>query len=307
MAQRLLSLNPQSVRQSYAQDSENRQGPLTCTQLAELVYVFPNPPSAPPSPGQSSSLSRQSRDSAYSSLGAAALSSGTSHNLDRWEWPGGSSTDEDSEQNQWFSTRTILSPSHIQRDTQFFSQALIGLTLRTHPLRDHLSRPSFRQLHRLSTNFSPRSFHTLSTSSSSGSMPTHVHLATPIPNARIQIPFLSFILYFLSVDESTVHLLTHTSPHSLLFPGDEIMSDPHLLASQRDENDTAPGVLAPLLEFDEESSTYSKLRTGHAVSCDYENALIAPLFGFSLDRLSNLWGYIHGFVKKRSSVNCGRL
>src|SRR6266550_972046 len=284
MAQCFVSASARPTRQLHAEDPEDYSDHAISTQ--HPIYIFPSPPSAPPSPGQGS------RDSVYSSVGAPTLSSDTFHNLDQWEWSEGSPTDDIDE--QWpTSPYTAISLRRPRRENQ------VALTLRPHPLQDHLSR---LHLYRISTNISispisPRSFHTLSTSSSSDiSVRTPAHLVSPIPHARIHIPFLSFILSLLPIDDSTVFLLTHTSPHSVLFPGDEIMSDPCLMVSERQGiADTKASQF--LLEFDEEHSAYARLREGHAVACDYESALIRPFFGLSLERLSNLLGFVRGLVK----------
>ncbi|KAF8349422.1 hypothetical protein F5887DRAFT_946086 [Amanita rubescens] len=283
MAQCFVSANARQTRQLHAEDPEDYSEHAISTQ--HPIYIFPSPPSAPPSPGQGSS---PSRDSVYSSVSAPTLSSDTFHNLDQWEWPEGSPTDE-----QWpTSPFTAISPRRLRREDQ------VALTLRPHPLQDHLSR---LHLYRISTNISispisRRSFHTLSTSSSSDiSVRTPAHLVSPIPHARIHIPFLSFILSLLPIDDSTIFLLTHTSPHSALFPGDEIMSDPCLMVSER-QGIADTKASQSLLEFDEEHLAYARLREGHAVACDYDSALIGPFFGLSL---SNLLGFVRGLVKKR--------
>ena len=286
MAQCLVPTNSRPMRQLYARDPEDRKEHAISARHS--MYIFPSPPSAPPSPGQRSG---PSTGSVCSSLGApTTLSSDTFHNLDQWEWSEGSPIDDIGDQ-----CPTVISPRRPQR------QDPLALTLRPHPLQDYLSRPSPRHLHRISTNIpvspiSPRSFHTLSSSSSSDILVrTPAHLVSPIPHGRIHIPFLSFILSFLPIDDSTVYLLTHTSPHSALFPGDGIMSDPRLMASER-QGMAGTEVPRLLLEFDEESSTYARLKEGHAVACDYNSVLFS--LGLSFEHFSNLWGFVRGFVKK---------
>ena len=272
-------LVPRPMRQLYARDPEDRT-----ISAHHSMYIFPSPPSAPPSPGQWSS------SSVYSSPGAPTLSSDTFHNLDQWEWSEESLIDDIGDQCP-ASPCTVISPRRPRLEDQ------MALTLRPHPLQDYLSRPSLQRLHRISTNISispvsPRSFHTLSSSSSSDMLVrTPAHLVSPIPHGRTHIPFLSFILSFLPVDDSTVYLLTHTSPHSALFPSDEIMSDPYLMASER-QGTASTEASRLLLEFDEESSAYARLKEGHAVACDYNSTL------FSLDlSFGHLWGFVRGFVK----------
>lgn len=282
MAQCLVPTNSRPMPQLYARDPEDH-----AISAHHSMYIFPSPPSAPPSPGQRSG---PSTGSVYSNLGAPTLSSDTFHNLDQCEWSEGSPIDDIGDQ-----CPTVISPRRPQRQDQ------LALTLRPYPLQDYLSRPSLRHLHRISTNISispisPRSFHTLSTSSSSDILVrTPAHLVSPIPHGRIHIPFLSFILSFLPIDDSTVHLLTHSSPHSALFPGDEIMSDPWLMASERQGTAGTEGPRL-LLEFDEESSAYARLKEGHAVACDYNSVLFS--LGLSFGHFSNLWGFVRGFVKK---------
>jgi hypothetical protein len=106
---------------------------------------------------------------------------------------------------------------------------------------------------------------------------------TPAPHARIHIPLLSLIISLLSIEESTVHLLTHSTHHSVLFPGhDQICSD-----NTEDVDREPHGMTKLLLPAGETHS----LKEGCAVACDSTVVTKNP-FIFSPFRLAGLWDLV---------------
>ncbi|KAF8631075.1 hypothetical protein AX15_002676 [Amanita polypyramis BW_CC] len=297
MAQCLVS-SSLHLTQQYSRDAESHRDPIrsSAAQVTESLYIFPAPSSTPPSPSQTPNFSNSSKDSICSSTGAHTFSSDIVDDLEQWEWSEESATNDTADHSllevaedqpeEWEDPVLTRAISPTNQETQFHGWPL---TLRSHPLQDYITRPSPRHPHILTSPIYAQSFHTLSTASNSMAFaPTLMHSKLPpSPHARIHVPFLSLFLSFLSVDSSTVHLLSHTSQHSVLFPGDTVVSDPFLAASD-----------SRRLEVDEDFSVYGRLREGHAITCDYQDDLISPLFGFTFKRFSSLWSFVHDFVRK---------
>jgi hypothetical protein len=110
-----------------------------------------------------------------------------------------------------------------------------------------------------------------------------------VPQPPVHIPFLSTVLSLISVDESTVYLLTHTVPHSSLFPGHALPAD----VAAQEELDTNVHGLAKL--FISTSSETRALRSGCRVACDSSYAPSNPFMLTPLP-LAGLWGFVRDVV-----------
>jgi hypothetical protein len=102
----------------------------------------------------------------------------------------------------------------------------------------------------------------------------------PTTHARIRLPLLSFFVALLSVDDTTLHLVTHASAHSALFPGPLCPSDEGG-GGIRDSHETHE------VSMGLEPSSSSALRDGLAVACD-ESILPSNPFGLSMSPFAGL-------------------
>ena len=104
------------------------------------------------------------------------------------------------------------------------------------------------------------------------------------PYPRIRLPLLSFFVSLFSIDDATLHLVTHSPAHSALFPGPICPSDEGTRSAQE-----VHGVLALL----EPSRQHVGLRDGLAVACD-ESILPSNPFKISASPLIGLLGLVKG-------------
>ncbi|KAH9971954.1 hypothetical protein BGW80DRAFT_1317339 [Lactifluus volemus] len=139
--------------------------------------------------------------------------------------------------------------------------------------------------------------------------PTHAHSLTrtppppptpePLLSGRFRLPLLSFFASLLSVDDSTLRLVTHLPAHSvILFPGPVSFPSDEGARGTSDSGETH-GIDA-LLE--PSSSQQRALRDGLAVVCD-ETILPSNPFGLSMSPLVGLLDIVRGVcVGSRASL-----
>ncbi|KAI0057811.1 hypothetical protein BV25DRAFT_1830726 [Artomyces pyxidatus] len=225
------------------------------------IYIFPSPPSAPPSPAGVSAhstpthlsirgIARPRDDSVGSSalrssehgwdeltspLGMLSDTSGA-HELDAdiWEWPSEDGADEREadvleEEITRASRWDLVAPRHgrpLPRD--------VPVALRRSPV------------------FVRERTHSGATSG-----------AGPVPHPRIHLPLLSLFASLLSIDESTLHLISHSPSHSILFAGHPSSFSEDALAVGG-EAERPHGVYALLTPAGEQAA----LKEGLRVVCD---------------------------------------
>jgi hypothetical protein len=107
----------------------------------------------------------------------------------------------------------------------------------------------------------------------------------PVSHAPIRLPLLSFFASLLSIDDATLHLISHSPAHSALFPGPICPSDER---GTRDSQETHG--INTLLEA---SCQQRALRGGVAVACD-ESILPSNPFGLSMYPLAGLLDLVRG-------------
>ncbi|PFH54059.1 hypothetical protein AMATHDRAFT_838 [Amanita thiersii Skay4041] len=290
---------PSHSQHTYAQHHDNDNDNTILIGPSESIYIFPNPNSVPSSPSQSSIASTHIR----------TVSSDTLQDSEHWEWSDDSPIDAVSDSpilqfgdfcDQW----EQLSRERQRRNLTPTQSSRQALSIRLQPLQDYLylnpQQPARRRKDSL-PHLSISSFHSLSIANASNTTArTPRYLVPPTPHARIHIPLLSFFLPFLAVDDSTIHLLSHTSSHSVLFESDAIMSEPcatDVIHPKKEDSSTLHGLSKFLLESSEERFSYTKLKEGCAVACDPTYTPISPfLLAPPLQHLSGLWGLVYGFV-----------
>ena len=106
---------------------------------------------------------------------------------------------------------------------------------------------------------------------------------SPIPHPPIRLPLLSVLVSLLSIDDETLHLVTHSPAHSALFPGPISPSDEG--TENAHENHGGCALLAA-------SSQHGVLREGLAVACDGSILSSNP---FRLSALVSLLDLVRGF------------
>ena len=118
---------------------------------------------------------------------------------------------------------------------------------------------------------------------------TRSRAVSPLPatHARIRLPLLSFFVALLSVDDTTLHLLTHTSAYSALFPGPMCPSDEGEGGGGIRDSHETHGVSMRL------KPSSGALRDGLAVACD-ESILPSNPFGLSMSPLAGLLVLVKG-------------
>ncbi|TFY83375.1 hypothetical protein EWM64_g641 [Hericium alpestre] len=197
------------------------------------IYIFPNPSSTPASPSGTadrsstrlgiatgtrprdvsvSSITQSSHTSdleweEVDSLRSPSSSLANEHGVEVWEW----SLESGAEESESVLEEEITRASRWD----FISQRSMGLSPST-ALTGPRDRNSLRVIHTADRSSFARS----RTQSSVSSVQ-----ATIVPHARIQLPLLSFFASLFSVDESTLHLISYTPSHSILFPTDAVTAD----------------------------------------------------------------------------------
>jgi hypothetical protein len=247
--------------------------------VMESIYVFPFPSSAPASPSLSSEFSAptdmdlsefsdmRSRDSSTHRGGVILNPGGRGVETGSWDW-----------------TTDIVQPSEPGGVTSVVVEGAERMDRweivnRRRHASGSLTRSSSHQPH-----FDSDSAH-LRIIRRKRRRRSRAH---SLPHPRIHIPLLSVVLSLFSVDDSTLHLLTHTSSHSTLFPGHPSCLE-STAADDWDEN--PPHGVARLAS----RSEHRTLREGCAVACDPTYVPSNP-FIFSPFRLVGLWGLVSGVV-----------
>ncbi|TDL23330.1 hypothetical protein BD410DRAFT_787678 [Rickenella mellea] len=128
---------------------------------------------------------------------------------------------------------------------------------------------------------------------SSPGTPSRVRARSPAPHPPLRIPLLSFFSSLLSLDDSTMHLLTHTPhPHSSeLFPG------PQLFISNLDDI-SAEEKLHSRNTSDLGESDLRHLKRGIAIATD---SSVQPSNTFALPMI-DIWSIVTGVWKNTGKV-----
>jgi hypothetical protein len=106
----------------------------------------------------------------------------------------------------------------------------------------------------------------------------------PAPYPRIRLPLLSFFVSLFSIDDTTLHLVTHSPTHPALFPGPI-----HPSNEERRNAQDVHGVLALL----EPSKQHGGLRDGLTIACD-ESIFPSNPFKISASPFLGLLGLVRG-------------
>lgn len=251
------------VAPPQARRPRQRRSQSSITKLEDSLYIFPSPSSAPPSPSPSSEYS------APTHLSLSTLSEARSRNSS--VQPCSRSTRPHSEV---LHTPYIISPGgdleiwDWAEDTGRKLDESVGDEKWECRESARVREPSpFRfELRRLQSTTSKGriAYH--------GS-PTTIRPSCPHP--RVHIPLLSFFISLFSVDEATLHLLTHPAneSESALFPGHALCSDE--IHAQEDGCHGVAKLLMPLGEF-------RSVKEGCAVACNPSNPLLvssSPVVG----------------------------
>ena len=294
-------------RQEHLSIGNSQTPPADCDHATSLVfedrssYIFPNPPSAPASPSFSSlstpteftSLTDSRSRSRDGSVGGSFPRSSLSDDSPEWEEVSvGSRTgagpvlDSAGRSSLWWADDGQIdeSESMLEEEITRASRWAFVSVPRVHS--GSVPSAAYRQNSCEGTGAvsldtsrhppNPRS-RTLSTVSSNSS---------PTPHARIRIPLLYFFASILSIDNSTLHLISHTPSHSILFPG--LPALPEEAAKYEDESLHGLSLFA---STDEESTLRDGLAIAHGSSFDPSNSLSAPLFPLSelFDLMKGAW------------------
>lgn len=106
----------------------------------------------------------------------------------------------------------------------------------------------------------------------------------PTPHPRIHLPLLSFFASLLSLDSSTLHLLLHTSAHSILFPESSIVGEDTHVVEGPDSLHGMESLFAP-------ASERTSVKEGLTVVCDQDIVPSSP-FLVSPFSLKGLFGMV---------------
>jgi len=276
------SQHPPSIIADSVPDVEER--PLSALQLGDSIYIFPNPSSAPPSPSQASDFSAptdfnfsgpsEPPRSREGSVQRSSIRRYSSASLPRSSWsvhPLSPRIDGD-EQWEWADSMdesVFAFEDETERPDRW--EVLVRRRARDSQLDYHRSGSSphitLNSHRRVQSNGSNR---------------------TASPHPRIQIPLLSFFISLFSINDTTLHLLSHSSSHSVLFPGHTLPTD----TTSADAGAWQPHGVAKLLG---PSSETRILKDGCAVASDPSFAPSNP-FLISPFRLVGLLGFVSDFV-----------
>lgn len=291
----------------------------------QSIYIFPVPSSVPSSPGGSSVFSAPSdlmEELTTSSIGRSRHSSISSQFTDASRSYDGSVTrltfvDEDEEEIfspmvdirldpevevwEWSETEAGDDLPTLDESWAFEADGAMGThSGRRETLVRH-SSTSRTMLRRDSRVMRPRPTHIRSRTQSN----TSAHSVTRYtPHPRVRVPLLSFVASLLSLDldDPALRLLTHSTPDSVLFPGQSaLLHDTHgppqpshyADTSQEDEEDTripleednAHGLLRLLTE----GSSSKSVREGLAAICESPLAIANPFALPSWNSLTSLY------------------
>ncbi|KII90603.1 hypothetical protein PLICRDRAFT_39179 [Plicaturopsis crispa FD-325 SS-3] len=246
--------------------------------LADSIYIFPNPPSAPASPSFSSEFSAPT-DVSLSGLTVSRESSGVH---DDWSRSTGSDSDiarsplalsdgPTSELWEWVADERSADAEERELDEEYGRRpSLLPIQQTVRDRAASLRRGARRPL---------RSGRRRNNTCSSQHKPS-----SPSPHAPIHLPLLSWVTSLISVDDATLHLLRHSSSRSALFSGPSIDPDP---ASRHNTPETPHG-MHKLLTADADDKKH--LREGLFDACDPSVFPINPFFaaGFGLGEIWNI-------------------
>ncbi|KAI0036464.1 hypothetical protein K488DRAFT_82082 [Vararia minispora EC-137] len=241
------------------------------------IYIFPSPPSAPPSPSliappslvlldrvssvgtttlrsRSASLVTETADLEWEpddvrSPVGSAVSGGEDIGVGPWEWP--ASAEGTIEENEVDLNESIMRLSkwdpRVSRRALHPQHTLPSLPLAIRAQRSAAREPSPRDL----------SWIRARTESATSSLSSVINI--PVPHPRIRLPLLSFFASLLRIDDSTLHLISYTPEESVLFPGHRVE-----LFDERADESLLHGSAALLLEQKEGTV----LKEGMHTACD---------------------------------------
>jgi len=221
-----------------------------------------------------------------------------------WDWSGDPTPNEDS-LSESDSSGVEVDSSVAGRRWDIVSRVSSGHAsafTRHFQVRPHALAPRARRLsdYVRSRNHSRATAVSISTTSS---RPLHDDRSSSTPHPRVRIPLLSLIASLFAVDETTLHLLTHSTTHhgSVLFPGHNALPDPLLLSEPtaededalkiRDEEHDMHGFHKLLVSSDISSDSWKSLKRGLAMV--YSNTTPVPSMG-----IVNLWGFVNRVLVK---------
>ncbi|RDB17985.1 hypothetical protein Hypma_000745 [Hypsizygus marmoreus] len=244
-----LSVEPRSTFDSSALDNS--------------VYVFPNPPSAPPSPSQLSDLSAPTDFTSSSAISETpTMDSGL--------------PDVHERQHDFPSPLSPLSSMDDVHDIPWTPKGADEILLRA--ANDSIERiDRWQQLIRRRAKEPMKS---RSHSRSSDMLKPRHHTFDSLPSIRL----LSFFVYLFSIDETTLRLLSHPSAEAALFPGQSQLSD-----SDKGAANELHGTEKLLIQ----KSESRVVRDGCALVSDPN---YPPYHPFSSLPFVGLWGLVTGFV-----------
>ncbi|TFK40810.1 hypothetical protein BDQ12DRAFT_721424 [Crucibulum laeve] len=274
--------------------------PWASLQLSDSsIYVFPNPSSMPPSPSQISDISVPTDFS----LSAVSLSRDPSPNANIQNFQVARSPmctlltplsdGQGLEDDEWGweitppPERSLLIGAEEERERHDHWE----IVARRRAREEYMN--SLSSLRTLSSHSIALMKHNRQHSNSS-------NIVVTTPHPRIHIPFLSFFISFLSVDDTTLHLLTQSPSHSSLFPGHVIPAPLPLESNDFEPKNEGLHGVEKLLSREDESRT---LKDGMAVASD---SLISPLAPFLVSpfRLSGLWDMVNELVTSSGKALC---
>ena len=278
-----LSFHPEY---SNPRDESGQTPPFTLEDRS--IYIFPSPPSALQSPSVSPEPSgpihfispgngRRSRDTGLVSTGT--------HSSDlEWE-------------------NIITSPS-LRSQAEFTNSDDAVSDLTANPsvkYRESILEQEIERINRWNlVSFQQRRQDTVSrplvqtgqepliqsriTGKTSSPIRSHCHPApdslSPGPSSpcpRIHVPLLSFLSTILSIDDSTIHLITHSPSHSTLFPGlCPLQADKDVC----DDDMELHGVAKLLSSSAEEDSLLEGVRVASSSSFSFSSGSLTPPFLF---------------------------
>lgn len=268
------------------------------------IYLFPSPPSAPPSPAPSYSrastssipfslsLSRE-RSPTQSSSATGILSAGGGD----WEDVGtplsfrpsdAGSLFPDSDElelgrNDWdWSPLDEVEASMLEEEIVRASrwEMAAALRRRVDSLADAEARRRAQQHLQEAAHRKPnvdrgldvqRPLYLRSRTTSAATSYGSASTPGPTPHPRIHLPLLSFFASFLSLDSSTLHLLSHTPSQSILFPGvsSSIVGESPEVVDETARPHGMESLLAP-------PSERISLKEGVDVACDQNIVSLNP-------------------------------
>ncbi|KAA1469863.1 hypothetical protein DENSPDRAFT_835536 [Dentipellis sp. KUC8613] len=267
----------------------------------QSIYIFPSPPSAPPSPSGHSTLSycvvpgrSRARDESVSSLAQSSVSGATGweevkafserppgtrtkplndRRIEVWQ----SAFDSEAEDSESVLEEEITRASRWDMIPPRIVNEVHAPPAQSHP---HVVRRARRSVLKAEEHISYIRTRTQSSSSASTS--------PAVPHPRIRLPLLSFFASFFSIDDATLHLISQSPSHSILFPGSGLPPD-ILSDSCEGLGDTSHG-MCKLLTLEGETTS---VREGMLIACDASIVHSNPFIAAPLP-LAGLIGLVKG-------------